>query len=189
MRAAVGSTEITPTEALEVAPCLTALHLAVIGSATFTANRLQCRGEWRNTGLGYLIIEFLQEYPFTLKQDKIRKKYQLVKQYKVLILTREGWCLPGKTVNPNVDTWFTDRSGIKNHIGAGVYKLRESHRDNIPMSSLSAMFLAKVMVVRRAQNSFFPKIMTRRRIHICSDSSTAIAPLAYYASTRKTERN
>lgn len=128
-------------------PCLTPLDLAAIGSARFTAYRLKCRGEWRNTGLGYSIIEFLQEYPFTLKQDKIRKKYQLVEQYKVLILTKEGWCLPGKTVNPNVDMRFTDRSGIKNHIGAGVYKLRESHRDSIPMSSLSTMFLAKVMAV------------------------------------------
>jgi hypothetical protein len=31
--------------------------------------------------------------------------------------------------------------------------------------------------------------MTRRKIHICSDSSTAIAALANYASARKTERN
>jgi hypothetical protein len=77
----VGSTKITPTEALEGALCLTPLHLAVIGSARFTAYRVKCRGEWRNTGLGYLIIEFLQKYPFTSKKDRILKKYQLVTQY------------------------------------------------------------------------------------------------------------
>jgi hypothetical protein len=146
MRAAVGSTEITSTEALEAALCLTLLDLAVIGAATFTAYRLKCRGEWRNAVLGYSKIEFLQE----LEQVKILKKYQLVQQYRVLTVTREGWCLPGKTANPNVDTSFTDRSGIKNHFGVGVYELWESHRDSIPMRSLSKVFLAKVMAVLRS---------------------------------------
>ena len=69
---------------------LTPLDLAVTGAARFIAYRLKCRGEWRNTGLGYSKIEFLQKYPFILKQDKILKKHQLVQQYKVLILTREA---------------------------------------------------------------------------------------------------
>jgi hypothetical protein len=77
----VGSTNITPTEALEGALCLTPLDLAVIGAARFTAYRLKCKGEWRNMGLGYLKLEFLQKYPFTLKKDRIFKKYWLVTQY------------------------------------------------------------------------------------------------------------
>jgi hypothetical protein len=89
MRAAVGSTKITPIEALEVALYLNPLNLAVIGAARFTAYRLKCRTEWRNMGLGQLKNEFLQEYPFKLKQDRILKKYKLVQQYKVLILTTE----------------------------------------------------------------------------------------------------
>ena len=68
---------------LEVVLCLTLLDLAVTGAARFTAYRLKCQGEWRNTGLGHRKLEFLQKYPFTLKQDRILKKYQLVKQYKV----------------------------------------------------------------------------------------------------------
>ena len=189
MRAAVGSTKITPIQALEVALYITPLNLAVIGAARFTAYRLKCRREWRNMGLGYSKIEFLQEYPFTLKQERIPKKYQLVQQYKILILTREDWCLPGKIANPNVDTWFTDRSGIKNHFGAGVYELRDSHRHSIPMGSLSSVFLAMVMAVLRCTERLLSKIMTRRRIHICSDSRTAVAALAKYASARKTKWN
>jgi len=61
----------TPTEALEVALCLTPLDLAVIGAARYTAYRLSCKGEWRNTWLGYMKLQFIQKYPFTLKQDRI----------------------------------------------------------------------------------------------------------------------
>jgi len=83
LRAAVGSMKTTTTEALEVALCSTPLDLAVTRAARFTAYRLICKGEWRNTELGHRKPEFLQKYPFTLKQDRIHKKYQLVKQYKV----------------------------------------------------------------------------------------------------------
>jgi len=64
----------TLTEALEVALCLTPLDLAVIGAARYTAYRLSCKREWRNTGLGHTKLQFLQKYPFTLKQDRILKK-------------------------------------------------------------------------------------------------------------------
>jgi len=112
----------------------------------------------------------------------------LEQQYKVLILTREDWCLLGKTANPSVDTWFTDRSGIKNHFGAGVYQLSDSHRHSIPMGSLPSVFLAMVMAVLRCTELLLSKIMTRR-IRICSDSRTAIAAIAKYASARKNKWN
>ena len=60
--------------------------------------------------MGHMKLEFLQKYPFTLKQDRILKKYQPVKQFKVLILTTEDWCMPGKITNPNADLWFMDES-------------------------------------------------------------------------------
>jgi hypothetical protein len=63
----------TTTEALEVALCLTSLDLAVARAARFTAHRLKCQGECRNTVLGHRKLEFLQKYPFTLKQDRILK--------------------------------------------------------------------------------------------------------------------
>jgi len=75
LRTPIASVKATPTEALEVVLCLTALNLAVIGAARSTACRLSCQGEWRNTGLGHMKLQFLQKYPFTLKQDRNLKKY------------------------------------------------------------------------------------------------------------------
>jgi len=88
---------------LEVALCLTPLDPAVIVAARFTSYRLRCEEEWRNTGLGHMKLEFLQKYPFRLKQNRILKKHQLVKQFKVLILTKENGCMPGIITEPNVD--------------------------------------------------------------------------------------
>jgi hypothetical protein len=85
------------------------------------AYRLRCHEEWRNTGLGDLKLEFLQQYHFTLKQDRIFKMYHLVKQYEVLIPTREDWCMPDQITDPNVDISFPDSTGINICFGAGVY--------------------------------------------------------------------
>jgi hypothetical protein len=60
LRAAVRSTKTTPTEGLEIALSLTPLGLGVIGAARFTAYKLDCQGEWKNTGLGHTKVEFLQ---------------------------------------------------------------------------------------------------------------------------------
>jgi len=103
LRAAVESVKTTPIDAMEVALCLTPLPLAVIRATIFTAYRLKHQGEWRNTRLGHTKLEFLQKYPFTLIQDRILKKYQLVKQLKLLIQTREDWCMPCKITDPKVD--------------------------------------------------------------------------------------
>jgi hypothetical protein len=50
-------------------------------------------------------LEFLHKYPFTLKQVSILKKYQFVKKYKILIPTREDWCMSAEIAGPNVDIW------------------------------------------------------------------------------------
>jgi hypothetical protein len=105
---------------LKVALCLSPLDLAVIAAASFTSYRLRCEGEWRNTVLGHMKLEFLQKYPFRLKQNRILEKYQLVKQFKVLILTRDNGCMPGIIADHNVDLLLIDGSGIKNHFGASV---------------------------------------------------------------------
>jgi len=70
----VGSMKIPPTEALEGALSFDCPDLAVIGAARFPAYRLKCRGEWRNTALGYFKLEFIQKYPSTLKKYNILKK-------------------------------------------------------------------------------------------------------------------
>jgi hypothetical protein len=56
-----------------------------------TAYRLKCQGEWRNAGSGHTKLAFLQKYPYTLNQDRILKKYQMVKSYKIRIPTRQDW--------------------------------------------------------------------------------------------------
>jgi len=38
----------------------------------------------------------------------------------------------GKIANPNI-IWYTDRSGINNHFGAGIYGPRDNHNENIPV--------------------------------------------------------
>ena len=70
LRAAAGAMNTTPTEALQVALCQTPLDLAAIEAAGLNAYILK----WRNTGLGYTKLEFLQKYPSTLNQDRILKK-------------------------------------------------------------------------------------------------------------------
>jgi ribonuclease HI len=136
------------------------------------------QGEWSNTGLGHTKLEFLQNYPYTLKQDRILKKYQLVKSYKIRIPTRQDWQKPEKIIDHNVDHWFTDGSGIQNCFGAGIYGPSCNYRESIPMGSLSTVFSAEVMAILRCTKLLLTKNLTRRRIHICSDSRAAIAALA-----------
>jgi hypothetical protein len=116
------SKKITPTEALEVALCQTPLDLAATESAGLTADRLKCQQEWRNMGLGHTKLEFLQKYPFTLNQDRIPKKYQLVKPFKIRIPTTQDWQMPDKIIDTNTDLWFKDGSGIHDCFGVGIYE-------------------------------------------------------------------
>ena len=98
--ASVRSMKMTPMEALEVALCQTPLDLAAIEAGGQNAYRLKCWGEWRNTVLGHTKLEFLQKYPFTLNQDRILTKYQLVKPFKIGIPTRPDGQMPDKTHRP-----------------------------------------------------------------------------------------
>jgi hypothetical protein len=125
-----------------------------------------------------LKLHFLQQYHFTLKQNRIFKKYQLVKQYKVLIPTKEDWCVPDKITDPNVDIWFPDSTGINNWCGAGVYEPMDNHRESIPMGSLSAVFQAEVMSILRCTELLLSKNKTRKGIHFSCGSRTVIAALA-----------
>jgi len=82
----------------------------------------------------------------------------------------------GKITNPNV-IWYTERSGIGNRFGAGVYGPRDNHKENIPLGSLSTAFQAEVMAILRCTELLLFKNITRR-IHICFDKRAAMATLA-----------
>jgi hypothetical protein len=99
--------KMTPTEALQVALCQTPLDLTTFKAVGLTAYRLKCQGEWRNTGLGYTKLDFLGKYPLTLNKNRILKKYQLVKPFKVWIPTRQDWQNPDKITGSQMDREFT----------------------------------------------------------------------------------
>jgi hypothetical protein len=142
-------------------------------------HRPKCQGERKNAGSGHSKFAFLQKHPYTLNQDRILKKYQLVKSYKIRIPTRQAWQEPETITDHSVDHWYTDWSGIQNCFGAGIYGPSYDYRESIPMGSLSTVFSAKVMAILRCAELLLTKNLTRR-IHICSDSRAAIAALADY---------
>jgi hypothetical protein len=74
--------------------------------------------------------------------------------------------------------WYTDGSGIQNCFGAGIYGPSYEYRESIPMGSLSTVLFAEVIAILRCVELLLTKNLTRRRIHICSDSRVAIAALA-----------
>jgi hypothetical protein len=101
-----------------------------------------------------------------------------VKSYKIRIPTRQDWQEPETIIDHNVDLWFTDGSGIQNCFGAGIDGPSYDYRESIPMGSLSTVFFAEVMAILKCTELLLTKNLTRRRIHICSDSRAAIAALA-----------
>jgi hypothetical protein len=176
LRAVVGAMKTTPTEALEVVLYQAALDLVAIETAGLTAYRLECQAEWRNAGLGRTKLEFLKKYLYTLKQDRILKKYQLVKPYEIRVKTRQDWQNAEKVSYHSVDLCFTNRSGIHDGFVAGMYGPLYNYRESIPMGSLSTVFSAEVMAILRC-TELLTKNLTRR-IHICSDSRAVLAALA-----------
>jgi len=76
--------------------------------------------------------------------------------------------VPGEIVDPNIDIWYADGSGISNCFGACVSGPKGNHRESIPVDSLSTVFQAEVMAVLRCAELLLSKNVTRRRIHICS---------------------
>jgi len=72
--------------------------------------------------------EFLHKYPLISKQDTIlKRKYQLVKQYKILTPTIEDWCMQGKIASPNVDIW----TGTGQELAAALVQVFMNQRTNI----------------------------------------------------------
>ncbi|XP_024883516.1 uncharacterized protein LOC112462129, partial [Temnothorax curvispinosus] len=118
------------------------------------------------------------KHPFTLKQDRVPKKYQLVKHFKIQIPTRKEWSDPGGVRDPNVDLWFTDGSGINDYFGAGFYGPKENHRESIPVGSHSTVFTAEILASLKCAEYLLNKDTKGKKINICSDSRAAIQALA-----------
>jgi hypothetical protein len=132
------------------------MDLAAIEAARLTAYRFKCQGKWRNTGLGHIKHEFLHKYLFTLNQDKILKKYQLVKPFKITIATSQDWqksSTPTWTIGSHVGREFTT-DWVQVFLGPCT-------RESTAMGSLFTVFPAKVIA----------KNFIRRGIQICSGST------------------
>jgi hypothetical protein len=96
-----------------------------------------------------------------------------VKPFKIRIPTRQDGQTPDRIIDPNMDLWFTDGSGIHDCFGAGIFGLYE---ESIPMGSLSTVFSTEVMGILRC-TELLTKNCMRRRIHICCDSRAAVVAL------------
>jgi hypothetical protein len=107
------------------------------------------RGNGGIQELRYVKLDFLHKYPFTLKQDTILKKYQFVKQYKILITTREDSCMPGKIVDPNVGIWTRTGQELATALVQVFMNQGITIGGIFLWVSLSTAFQAEVMAVLR----------------------------------------
>jgi len=94
--------------------------------ARLTAYRLKCQDEWKHAGLDHTRLGVFQKYPFTEKQDRISRKYQLIKTFKTSIPTKDDWKRPDFLTDPNLEFWFTDESNVNDRFGAGLYGLGQT---------------------------------------------------------------
>jgi hypothetical protein len=101
-----------------------------------------------------------------------------VKPNEIKIPTRQDRQEPEIIIDQNVDLWFTGGSGIQDCFGAGIYGPLYNYRESITNGSLATVFSAEVMAVPRCTELLLTKNLTRRRIHICSESRAGLAALA-----------
>jgi len=177
LRAAAGAMRSTPTEALEIALCFPPLNQTIVCSARLTAYRLKCQGEWRNVGIGHTRLGFLHKHPFTLKQDKIPRQYQLVKTFKVTLPTREDWKKSLPSADPKADYWYADGSGANDRYGAGIYGPRINHEESIHLGRMATVFQAEVLAIHRCAEILLTRADANYRHRICSDSRAALDAL------------
>ncbi|XP_032687101.1 uncharacterized protein LOC116851611 [Odontomachus brunneus] len=178
LRAVTGTMRTTPTEALEIALCYSPLGQLIKYQARRTAYRLRCQGEWKDTCLGHTRLGLSQKYPFMLKQDRIPRKHQLGKKFKVLIPTRDDWNNSKLLADPKVDLWFTDGSGANGRYGVGIYRPKRNHRKSIPLGGLATVFQAEVMAILRCAEILVVNDSANQHFYIYSDSRAAIHALA-----------
>ncbi|XP_018396627.1 PREDICTED: uncharacterized protein LOC108774895 [Cyphomyrmex costatus] len=173
LRAAAGAMKTTPTEALQVALSIPPLNQVIKYTARQTAFRLRCQGEWKETRTGHTRLGLSDKHPFNIKQDRIPRRHQLVKTFKVQIPTREDWSKPNNKTNPDVDTWFTDGSEANGRYGAGIYGPNINHEVSIPMGELATVFQAEVLAIQKCAELLL-RGKSRKQIYICTNSRAAI---------------
>ncbi|XP_020298080.1 uncharacterized protein LOC109862437 [Pseudomyrmex gracilis] len=157
LRAAAETMRTTPTEALEIALCIPPLNLTIISAASLTAYKLWCQEEWRNFRRGHTRLGFLHKPSFTLKHDRISRICQ---------------------IQPGVQAWFTDGSGVNGRFEAGIYCPGSNHRESFSLGKLATVFQAEVLAILKCARLLLSNETKKRRINIYTDSKAAIGVLA-----------
>ncbi|XP_032668449.1 uncharacterized protein LOC116842825 [Odontomachus brunneus] len=122
-------------------------------------------------------LELLQESLFTLRQDRIPKKYQLDRNFKVQIPTRDEWNTIRLSIHPNMDIWYTDGSEANGRFGAGFYCQKFDQKVTIPMGEWATVFQAEVLAILKCVKIQIAQDVKDRSILICSDSRAALGAL------------
>jgi hypothetical protein len=74
--------------------------------------------------------------------------------------------MPGKIVNPNVDIWYMDRSGISRCCGESVYEPRVNRREIITMGSLSTVFQVEVIAILMCTKFLLSKNVMKENVYL-----------------------
>lgn len=178
LRAAARVMKTTPTAALEVAFNFLPLNINITGQARLSAYRLMCMGSWKSTGTGHTELGLAHISPFTHQQDRIPRKFQIIKTFKTLIRTREEWRKTNMNYPPMADAWFTDGSGANGRYGAGVFNPKTKTRVSLPMGRLATVFQAEVLAIRECMRLCLERGTKGRHVLVHSDSRAAINALA-----------
>ncbi|XP_032690767.1 uncharacterized protein LOC116853705, partial [Odontomachus brunneus] len=108
--------------------------------------------------------------------DRIPKKYQLDRKFKVQIPTRDEWKTIRLPQHPNTAIWYTDGSGA-NGFGAGFYCQKIDQKVTIPMGEWVTVFQAEVLAILKCVELQIAQDTKDRSILICSDSRAALGVL------------
>lgn len=74
--------------------------------------------------------------------------------------------MPGKIINPNVDIWYMDGSGISSCFGVGVYGPRIDRKEIITMGSLSTVFQVEVTAILMCTELLLSKYVMKEIIYL-----------------------
>ncbi|XP_020298245.1 uncharacterized protein LOC109862582 [Pseudomyrmex gracilis] len=168
----------TLTEALEVALCIFPLNQQVVSAARLTAYKLKCQGEWRQFGIGHTKLGFLHKSPFTLKQDRIPRIYQVNKAFSINLSTKAEWSNKNLQIQPNIDAWFSNGPGANDRFGASIYSPGNNHRELFFLGKLATVFQAEVLAILECARLLLSKETMSKKIHIYTDSKAAIGAFA-----------
>ncbi|XP_018374158.1 PREDICTED: uncharacterized protein LOC108768275 [Trachymyrmex cornetzi] len=178
LRGALGAIRTTPVAAMGVLLGIEPLHLAIVAAAAATAYRLKCEAKW-TIGVGHTRLprDIQMETVLDIRQDKMPRKRDFDRSFKIYLPSREEWERHEVLVIRNGDVWYTDGSKTDGGAGAGVFGSREGFKEALPLGEFTTVFQAEVVVIMSCAQMLIASGQMGRRIRICSDSKAALGAL------------